>query len=89
MCGLSNEPIPEPTRTPNRGSQIGDHRLSTSCGVVERPDQHCGDDLVLHIHLFVMNKCDNTFKMSIANAVHFDVRLKQRSVSVESCGGVL
>ena len=26
-------------------SQIGDHRLNTSCGVVERPDHHCGDNL--------------------------------------------
>ena len=24
----------------------GDHRLSISCVVVERPDHHCGDDLV-------------------------------------------
>ena len=28
------------------GLQIGDHRLSTSCWVVQRPDHHCGDDLV-------------------------------------------
>ena len=28
------------------GLQIGDHRTRTSCGVVERPDHHCGDDLV-------------------------------------------
>ena len=28
-------------------SQIGNYRLSTSCGVVERPDHHCGDDLVI------------------------------------------
>ena len=36
-----------PTITyPNRGSQSGDHRLSTSFGVVEWPDHHCGDDLV-------------------------------------------
>ena len=25
-----------------------DHRLSTACGVVERPDHQCGDDLVPH-----------------------------------------
>ena len=30
-------------------SHIGDHRLSTSCGFVERPDHHCGDDLVLRV----------------------------------------
>ena len=28
------------------GLQIGDHRLSITCGVVERLDHHCGDDLV-------------------------------------------
>ena len=28
------------------GSHIGDNRLSTSCGVVQRPDHHSGDDLV-------------------------------------------
>ena len=41
--------LSRPPRTPNgqtNGSQIGDHRLSTSCRVVERPDHHCGDDLV-------------------------------------------
>ena len=27
-------------------SQIGEHRLSTSCVIIERPDRHCGDDLV-------------------------------------------
>ena len=33
--------VPQP-----EGSQIGDHRLRTSCGVVERPDHHYGDDCV-------------------------------------------
>ena len=33
------------------GPQISDRRLSTSCGVVDRPDHHCGDDLVsCHVH---------------------------------------
>ena len=46
MGGLPNELIPIPTYPQTEGSQIGDNRLSTSCGVVERPDHHCGDDLV-------------------------------------------
>ena len=29
-----------------KDSQIGDHRLITLCRVVERPDNHYGDDLV-------------------------------------------
>ena len=33
--------------TQTEGSQIGDHRLSTSCAVVEGLNHHCGDDLVL------------------------------------------
>ena len=33
-------------RSPNRGVVIGNHRLSASCGVVERHDRHCGDDFV-------------------------------------------
>ena len=41
---LLHEPIPD---SPREGSQIGDHRLSISCGIVEQPDQHCGDGLVL------------------------------------------
>ena len=32
-------------------SQIGDPRLSRSCGVVKRPDYHCDDDLVLQSEL--------------------------------------
>ena len=36
--------------TPNR--YISDHRLSTSCAVVERPDHRCGDDLVHAIAAF-------------------------------------
>ena len=40
---------PRPRRTQTEGPQIGDHRWSTSCGVVERPDHHCGDDLVFNL----------------------------------------
>ena len=32
MGGLPNEPIPDPDVPQTDGSQIGDHRLSTSCG---------------------------------------------------------
>ena len=42
-----SELIPDPYLTQTKGSQIGNPRLSTSCGVVEWPDHHCGDDLVL------------------------------------------
>ena len=39
---------PQPYTYPQTvGLQIADHGLSTSCGVVERPDHHCGDDLVI------------------------------------------
>ena len=59
MGGLFNEPIADPRVPETEGSQIGDHRLAkfniilkiivvgrTSCGVFERPDNHCGDGLV-------------------------------------------
>ena len=46
MDELSNEPIPDSHIPKTEGLQIGDHRLSSSCGVVERPDHPCGDDLV-------------------------------------------
>ena len=54
MGALSNGLIPD-SHAPKPGSrkvplwncsQIANHRLSTSCGVVERPDHHCVDDLV-------------------------------------------
>ena len=44
MGGLSNEPIPDLYLPQTEGTQIGDYRFNTSCGVVERPDHHCGDD---------------------------------------------
>ena len=46
MSDLSNGPMPNPNVPKTDVSQIGDHRLNTQCGVVERPDHHCGDDLV-------------------------------------------
>ena len=48
MRELSNGPIPDPQVLQTEGLQIGDHRLSTSCEFVERPDHRCGDDLVLN-----------------------------------------
>ena len=47
MSGLPNELLPDPHVLQTEESLIGDHKLSTSRGVVERPDHHCGDDLVL------------------------------------------
>ena len=44
MGRLSNELIPDPYVPETEVSQIGDHRLSTPCEVVERLDHHCGDD---------------------------------------------
>ena len=46
------------------GSEIGDHTLSTSCGVAKRPDHHCGDDLVFfnlgfHIQNWLYMQCTN------------------------------
>ena len=46
MGELSNEPIPESCIPQMDGLQIGHHRLSTSCGVIERPDHHYSDDIV-------------------------------------------
>ena len=43
-------------RGPNRGVEIGDHRLSTSCGVVERHHRLCGDDLVSVARAMLLKK---------------------------------
>ena len=51
MSGLRDELIPDPRVLQTEGSQISDHILSTSCGIVERPGHHCGDDLVIEITL--------------------------------------
>ena len=58
MGGLSNAPIPDhhvPANPPNRGVEKSPFeiaaKLSTSCGVVERPDHHCGDDLLRLIQI--------------------------------------
>ena len=39
-------PIPDSDLPQMEGLQIGNRRLSTSCGVFERPDHHRCDDLV-------------------------------------------
>ena len=49
MEGLLNELIPDPHVRQTEGLQIGDHTLSTSCGVVGQPDHHCGH----HRHLII------------------------------------
>ena len=41
MCRSPAQHVPQ-----TEGLQIGDQRLNTLCGVVERPDHHRGDDLV-------------------------------------------
>ena len=46
MGRLPNDFIPDPHVPQTEGSQIGDHRLSSSCGIVGRPNHNCGDDLV-------------------------------------------
>ena len=52
---------PDPTRTPiprGRKSATTGDRLSTSCGVVERPDHHCGGAL-LNYRLDEMSALDD------------------------------
>ena len=49
MGELPNAPIHDTHVPQTDGLQIGDHRLSISCVVVERPDHHCGDDLVTEL----------------------------------------
>ena len=46
MGKLPNVPIPDPHLPQTEWLEIGDHTLSI-CAVVERPDHHCGDDLVV------------------------------------------
>ena len=50
MGELPNVPIPDPHVPQTDGLQIGDHRLSISCAVVERLDHHCGDDLAVMVY---------------------------------------
>ena len=51
MGGLPNELIPDPHVPKTEGSQLGDHRLSTSCGVV---DHLFGNDLVIKIAVLLL-----------------------------------
>ena len=44
---ITNALIPGLHVPQTNDSQIGGHRLSTSWRVVEHPDHHCGDDLVV------------------------------------------
>ena len=47
MGELPHELIPNYNVPQTEGSQIADHILTTSYGVAEWPDRHCGDDLVV------------------------------------------
>ena len=51
MGGLLNEPKLDPhvSHNPKPGPEKSrsEHRSSIICAVVERPDQHCGDDFVI------------------------------------------
>ena len=72
MGGLSNAPIHDPL-TPKPGgrkvplrncSQIGDHRLSTSRGVVKQPHIHYADDLVSVLRVFCYRETNGaTYKL--------------------------
>ena len=57
MGGLLDVPIPDSHVPQTEGLQIAKrgHRLSTSCGFVERPDNNCGEDLVTYV--FVRFSC--------------------------------
>ena len=55
MDGLPNELMPDPHVLQSEWSQIGDHRLTTLCGVVEWLGHYRGDDLV-EIHPTVIEK---------------------------------
>ena len=48
MGELPNATILDSHVSQTAGLQIGDYRLNISCAVVERPDHHCGDHLVVH-----------------------------------------
>ena len=47
MGELSNGPIPKLPRTPNQGFANLAPQIEHVIGVVEQPDHHSGDDLVL------------------------------------------
>ena len=49
MSELPSVLIPKPHVPQTEWLQVSDHRLSTSCGVVERPDHHCGDGLFINL----------------------------------------
>ena len=77
---LPNVPILVPHRPQTERLQIGDHWLSTSCEVVERPDHHCDDDLVKFIRRQQMRSirpishCNTQFELLIGriSSVYWD-----------------
>ena len=46
MGELPNAPIPDSHIPQTDGLQMGGHRSSISCAVVEKPDHRCRDDFV-------------------------------------------
>ena len=62
-CGQATEfAHPRPPRIQTEGLQIGNLRLIISCAVVERPDHHCGDDIVFVSRLLLFTKIDLNYK---------------------------
>ena len=79
MGELSNAPISDPHVPHTNGLQIGDNRLSTSCGVVEQPDHHCGDDLVLNSDIYLQPT--TIFTVATGKlAANFDLILQNKLV---------
>ena len=59
--------------------RTGDHRLSTSCRIVVRPDHQCGDDLVLIRHFLRVTQC--TLVLVLGNV--YGIRYNLASVVLE------
>ena len=64
-----------PTYLQTKVSQIGDHGLSTSCGVAERPDRHCGDNLVLSKVRVLRRTWDKLMSHEISVVLDLDYQL--------------
>ena len=75
MSEQTNALFPDPHELQIEGLQNGDHSLSTSCGVVERPDNHCGDDLVLMVTLKEVDQFEARFKSKLVHGLVVQFRL--------------
>ena len=69
LIGIQNEVSPIRTLHQTEGSYIGEHRTSTSSGVVERPDHPCGDDLVLYHSVNAINCYEMFSSKSLGESV--------------------